>query len=63
MAKKLLEKGILWRVGDGKTIRMTKYCWLPNCHMLLKPNRPLSDELAVSYLIDEEKGGRNETVV
>jgi hypothetical protein len=60
---KLLEKGILWRVGDGKTIRMTKDCWLPNCHMLLKPNLSLSDELIVSYLIDEEKGGWNETVV
>jgi hypothetical protein len=35
--KKLLEIGILWRVGDGKTIRMTKDRWLPNCHMLLKP--------------------------
>ena len=61
--KSLLERGILWRVGDGKTIRLTKDCWLPNYPMMLKPILPLPDDLTVSFLIDEEKGEWNETVI
>ena len=51
--KKLLEKGILWRVGDGRRIQLTRDCWIEKSS-LLKSIVPLPDDLTVHFLIDEE---------
>lgn len=61
--KDLLEKGILWRIGDGKKIRLTKDCWIPNYPTMLKPKLPLPDDLMVSFLIQEVEGKWNEDVI
>jgi hypothetical protein len=61
--KELLEKGVLWRVGDGKTIRLIKDCWVPDHAMLLKPKVPLPNDLTVSFLIDDEKGEWNKDLI
>jgi hypothetical protein len=61
--KELLEKGVLWRVGDGKTIRLIKECWVPDHPMLLKPKVPLPNDLTISFLIDDEKGKWNKDLI
>jgi hypothetical protein len=60
--KKILEKGILWRVGDGKKIRLTKDRWIQD-FSLLKPTISLHDDLRVSSLIDEETRNWNEGII
>ena len=60
--KKLLEKGILWRVGDGRRIQLTRDCWIEKSS-LLKPIVPLPDDLTVHFLIDEESGDWNEGLI
>jgi hypothetical protein len=60
--KKLLEKGILWRVGDGKKIRLKNDRWIQN-YTLLKPTVSLQDDIAVNFLIDEEIKNWNEAII
>jgi hypothetical protein len=31
-AKELLSQGLIWRVGDGKSIKIWEDCWLPTPH-------------------------------
>ena len=52
--KSLLERGIFWRVGDGKEIRIIKDRWVPGvpCHPI-HPIVQMPDDLKVSSLIDE----------
>lgn len=48
-------KGVIWRVGDGKTIRITKDHWIKNSSRL-KPIAPIPEDLNVNALIDETTG-------
>ena len=52
--KSLLERGILWRVGNGEEIRITKDKWIPDapCHPIC-PIVDIPDDLKVNSLIDE----------
>ena len=54
-ARHVIEKGMLWRVGDGSQIRVFKDNWIPGCF----PTKaaPLmqdcEDDSTVSSLIDQ----------
>lgn len=50
--KSLLERGIFWRVGDGKEIRIIKDRWVPGvpCHPI-HPIVQMPDDLKVSSLL------------
>jgi hypothetical protein len=56
--KSLLDRGILWRVGTGELIRITKDKWIPDapCHPIL-PSVQMPDDL------DESSRQRNEKIV
>jgi len=59
-AKDLLSSGIIWRVGDGKSINVWGENWLPNCRSLIfQPELPLPREAKVSDLIDFSGKGWN----
>jgi hypothetical protein len=57
-AKDLLLRGILWRVGNGSSIRIWKDKWLPSTssHLVHSPVGALGQEATVSQLIDRESG-------
>jgi len=57
-AKSLLLKGILWRVGDGSSIKIWKDRWIPSSssHLVSSPVGVLGQEATVSELIDRERG-------
>lgn len=51
--KKLLQQGILWRVGDGKTISILKDNWIPEVTPgTFTTSYPLIDNQTVSALMD-----------
>lgn len=63
--KSLMERGILWRVGDGEDIRIMRDKWIPEspCHPV-KPIVDMPDDLRVSALIDGDgKKGNEELVI
>jgi len=60
--KELLMKGIIWRVGDGRTIRITRDYWV-NDSSMLKPIVSISDNSNVYSLIDGAAGSWNEEMV
>jgi hypothetical protein len=62
--KSLLDRGILWRVGTGEQIRITKDKWIPDapCHPIL-PSVQMPDDLKVSALMDESSRQWNEELV
>jgi hypothetical protein len=51
-------KGVIWRVGDGKIIHITKDHWIKNSYRR-KPVAPVPDDLNVNALIDEVTGSWN----
>lgn len=53
----MIERGAIWRVGDGLMIRIWSDKWLPlmNGHKVLSPPRVLHDEATVVELIDHER--------
>jgi ribonuclease HI len=53
-AKPLLQKGLVWRVGDGKQIKIWKDKWIPTptSYMIQSPHRVLDLEARVSSLIN-----------
>lgn len=55
-SRPLLKEGLIWRVGDGKSIRIWRDKWLPSpvTHMVQSPVCELSPEAKVSELIDAE---------
>lgn len=57
-AKELLLRGILWRVGNGSSIKIWKDRWLPSTssHLVSSPVGALGQEATVSDLIDRESG-------
>jgi ribonuclease HI len=50
----LLQEGLVWRVGNGKTIRIWKDRWLntPTTYRVQSPPKILADNATVSLLID-----------
>jgi len=60
--KEILMKGILWRVGNGKTIRIIKDNWI-QCTTTIKSVVHVSENLKVRSLIDEVAGRWNEDIV
>ena len=62
--KRLLERGILWRVGNGKEIRIMKDRWIPDMPCTpLHPMVQIPDELKVNALIDESTRQWNEELI
>lgn len=64
-AQGVVEKGIRWRVGNGKSIQIGKDSWLPS-KSSSRVLSPLSDSWArekVSCLIDEDLGCWNSILV
>jgi hypothetical protein len=55
-AKKLLSKGLIWRVGDGMSINIWKDCWipLPSTFKVQSPVRILNSDATVSALIHRD---------
>ena len=55
--KKLLEKGIRWRVGNGAQIRIWKDPWIPKLSRFIPRRLDMEegDEARVSKLIDEDR--------
>jgi hypothetical protein len=61
--KKLLERRILWRVGNGEQIRLTKDRWIPEALYPLRPSVVFPDDLKVNFLIDEASRSWNKEAV
>lgn len=61
----LLEKGVRWRVGSGRTIRIVGDRWLPRptTFPVMTGQRTLSERATVGALIVEGGGARNEGLV
>lgn len=55
-SKHIIELGSIWRVGDGKSVKIQGDKWLPNphCRSTVSPIFSLSLDSTVSSLIDEE---------
>jgi hypothetical protein len=59
-AKDLLSHGIIWRIGDGHSIKIWGDKWLPNVGFLVvSPESFLHSDAMVSDLIDSSLPGRN----
>jgi hypothetical protein len=53
--KKILISGVLWRVGNGRTISLTRDHWIPGVlHQLAQPIIPIPEDLKLNFLIDEQ---------
>ncbi|GLT72869.1 hypothetical protein SLA2020_447660 [Shorea laevis] len=52
----LLKDGLIWRVGDGKDIRVWQDRWLPTpiSFSIQSPRRILSEDARVAELIDQD---------
>jgi hypothetical protein len=64
-ARELLKEGLIWRVGDGRSIKVWGDRWLPTpvTHAVQTPINNLVDTSMVEMLIDKEQGGWNSTLV
>jgi hypothetical protein len=62
--KRLLERGILWRVGNGKEIRIMKDRSISDMPCLpVHPMVQIPDDLKVNALIDESSRQWNEELI
>jgi hypothetical protein len=53
--KKLLISGVLWIVGNGRTISETRDHWIPGVlRQFAQPIIHIPEDLKVNFLIDEE---------
>ena len=54
-ARHVIEKGMLWRVGDGSQIRVFKDSWIPSCFptKAVPLTQECKDDSTVSSLIDQ----------
>jgi len=56
--------GIVWRVGNGKTIPLSGVHWIPGVlQQFAQPIIPLPQDLKVDFLIDERQQQWNEELV
>lgn len=64
-ARELLKEGLIWRVGDGRSIRIWGDRWLPTrvTHAVQTPINSMEDTSMVEKLIDKEQSGWNSTLV
>jgi hypothetical protein len=64
-AKKLLQEGLVWRVGDGRSIKIWKDRWLekPSSFLVQSPIQILDEEATVSELINVDTKMWNISVV
>ncbi|GLT60767.1 hypothetical protein SLA2020_335190 [Shorea laevis] len=55
-ARDLLQEGLLWRIGDGKSVNIWKDKWLPipRTYSVQSPRRLLAAEASVGELIDPD---------
>jgi hypothetical protein len=60
-AKRVVEEGLLWRIGDGETVRIWKDQWLPPplTSLIHSPHHSLDANSKVSTLIDRTSGWWN----
>jgi hypothetical protein len=56
--RSLLLHGLLWRVGDGKSIKIWGDRWLPTpiTHYVQSPPKIIGPESMVNVLIDQDRG-------
>jgi hypothetical protein len=60
-SRDLLQEGLLWRIGDGKSVNIWKDRWLPTpiSFSVMSPIRVLPDTATVLRLFDPRLGGWN----
>jgi hypothetical protein len=54
--KEVIKRRAIWRVGDGKSIKVWGDCWLPTpmSYSVQSPSINLRDNTLVAELIDQE---------
>jgi hypothetical protein len=64
-AKELLQEGLVWRIGDGKSIKIWQDRWIPMpiSYTVQSPPRVIPDSSTVSMLIDHEVHGWNSGII
>jgi hypothetical protein len=64
-AKELLIEGLVWRIGDGKSIKIWQDRWLPTpiSYSVQSPPRLVPDDSTVAMLIDSEMCGWKEDLI
>ena len=64
-ARQVMEKGMIWRIGDGKKTRIFHDNWIPGVFPLKAAARSQEflDDSVVSSLIDAETGEWNEQLI
>jgi hypothetical protein len=64
-AKRLLEEGLVWRVGNGENIKIWGDKWLPSptSHTIQSPVHFLNSEAKVGELIDQDTNWWNISLI
>ena len=64
-ARKVILLGVQWRIGDGSSVKIFKYSWLPGAHSgrILSPVSVLSEEATVDQLIGNDSQWWNTNLV
>jgi hypothetical protein len=64
-SRDLFKEGILWRIGDGKSVAIWKDRWIPRpfTYRIQSPCRVLHDEATVNELFDPDTGGWNRALI
>ncbi|GMJ04389.1 hypothetical protein HRI_004108100 [Hibiscus trionum] len=62
-ARGLIEKGIRWKVGNGRSISILNDCWLPNPSPKRLDSSPISGLHWVSYLFSPDTHSWNEELI
>ena len=64
-ARGLIQRGMLWRVGDGRNINIYADRWLPNegSAKIISPQVYTAKEWTVAQLIDSNGGGWNDHLI
>ena len=64
-ARKVIQLGARWRIGDGSSVKIFKDSWLPNVHSgrVLSPVFVLSEDATVDRLLDSKSQWWNTNLV
>ena len=64
-ARHVIEKGMLWRMGDGSKIRVFHDNWIPGCFptKVVPYTKDFEDDLNVCSLIDQTTNEWNEQMI